>query len=151
MLTVRNGRDDRVEALEGGADDYVVKPFDLPKLVARLRAVLRRVRPMPQEVAAPIRIGELELDWKSRSLTKSGQPVHLTPHEFALLHCLMARAGELVPHTDVFRALWDQDEAEDLRRLRSLVRQLRKKIEPNAEEPTYLLTDPGFGYRFRVG
>ena len=150
MLTVRNGRDDRIEALEGGADDYIVKPFDLPELVARLRAVLRRARPTPPEVLAPIRIGELELNWQSRSLTKSGQPVHITPNEFALLHCLMSRAGELVSHIDVFRAVWEQAEG-DPRRLRSLVRQLRKKIEPSAEEPTYLLTEPGFGYRFRAG
>jgi two-component system, OmpR family, KDP operon response regulator KdpE len=150
MVTVRQDPKDKVEALEAGADDYVVKPFHLPELVARLRAVVRRTRLTSPDEPTPIRIGDLELSWRDRSLTKSGQPVHLTPNEFALLHHLMSHAGELVPHSDVFRALWEQEEGGDPRRLRSLVRQLRKKIESNAEEPTYLVTEPGFGYRFRA-
>ena len=149
MLTVRDSQADKIVALDAGADDYVVKPFHLPELVARLRAVIRRTHFTPANESTPIRIGELELDLLKRSLTNSGKPVHLTPNEFALLHFLMSRAGELVPHIDVFRAVWEQ-EVGDPRRLRSLVRLLRKKIEPNAEEPTYLLTEPGFGYRFRT-
>jgi len=150
MLTVRNGRDDRVEALEGGADDYIVKPFDLPELVSRLRAVLRRVRTIPkenQDNSVPIRLGELELKLKDRSVVKSGHTVHLTPNEFTLLHCLMSHAGELVSYADVFRAVWQQEGVADQRRLRSLVHQLRKKIEIRPEEPTYIVTEPGFGYR----
>lgn len=149
MVTVRQDPKDKIEALEAGADDYVVKPFDLPELVARLRAVVRRTRLTSPDESAPIRIGDLELNSPNRSLTKSGHPVHLTPNEFALLHCLMSRAGEPVPHSDVYRAVWEQEKVGDLRRLRSLVRQLRKKIEVNTEEPTYLLTEPWFGYRFR--
>jgi two-component system KDP operon response regulator KdpE len=151
MVSVRQDSRDKIEALDAGADDYVVKPYDLPELVARLRAVVRRTRLDSPDEPTPIRIGDLELDYRDRSLTKSGQPVHVTPNEFALLHCLMSRAGELVPHADVVRILWDQDDAGDLRRLRSLVRQLRKKIELSSDEPTYLLTEPGFGYRFRTG
>ncbi len=149
MVTVRDRPDDKIEALDAGADDYVVKPFHLPELVARLLAVLRRARPAAVDESPPIRIGELELNWQNRSLTRSGLLVHLTPNEFALLQLLMSRAGELVPHTDVFRAVWEE-EVGDPRRLRSLVRLLRKKIELNAEKPTYLLTEPGFGYRFRA-
>jgi len=151
MVTVRQDPKDKIEALEAGADDYIVKPFDLLELVARLRTVIRRTRLSSPDQSTPIRIGDLELNWRERSLTRSGQSVHLTPNEFALLHCLMSRAGELVLHADVVRLLWDQDEGGDLRRLRSLVYQLRKKIELNAEEPTYLLSEPGFGYRFRSG
>ena len=151
MVTVRQDPKDKIEALEAGADDYIVKPFDLLELVARLRTVIRRTRLSSPDRSTPIRIGDLELNWRERSLTRSGQSVHLTPNEFALLHCLMSRAGELVLHADVVRLLWDQDEGGDLRRLRSLVYQLRKKIELNAEEPTYLLSEPGFGYRFRSG
>ena len=151
MVTVHQDPKDKIEALEAGADDYVVKPFDLLELVARLRTVIRRTRLSSPDRSTPIRIGDLELNWRERSLTRSGQSVHLTPNEFALLHCLMSRAGELVLHADVVRLLWDQDEGGDLRRLRSLVYQLRKKIELNAEEPTYLLSEPGFGYRFRSG
>ncbi len=151
MVTVRDSYDDKIEALEAGADDYVVKPFHLPELVARIRAVIRRTRLPSADESTPIRIGELELNWQDRSFTRSGQPVRLTPHEFALLHCLMSRAGELVPHTDVFRAVWEEEEAGDLRRLRSLVCQLRKKIEQYPAQPMYLVAEPGFGYRFRAG
>jgi two-component system, OmpR family, KDP operon response regulator KdpE len=151
MVTVRQDPKDKIEALEAGADDYVVKPYDLLELIARLRAVLRRTRLTSLDAATPIRIGDLELKSRNRSLTKSGQLVHLTPNEFALLHFLMSRAGELVPYRDVFLAVWEQGEGGDASRLRSLVRQLRKKIEANPESPTYLLTEPGFGYRFRTG
>lgn len=148
MVTVRHDPKDKIEALESGADDYVVKPFDSPELVARLRAVVRRTQLSSQDVSTPIRIGDLELDRRNRSLTKSGKPVHLTPNEFALLYCLMSREG-LVCRTEVLRAVWEEDGGADASRLRSLVRQLRKKIEANPGSPRYLLTEPGFGYRFR--
>ena len=149
VVTVRQDFKDKIEALEAGADDYIVKPFHFPELVARVRAVIRRASPTRPDKSKPIRIGELELNPQNRSLTKSEEPVHLTPNEFALLHCLMSRAGQLVLHADVFRAVWEQEEAGTPFRLRSLVRLLRKKIEQHPEEPTYLLSEPGFGYRFR--
>ena len=156
MLTVRSGYRDRVEALEAGADDYVVKPFHLGELVARLHALVRRAHRMaPGEAPAggerPIRIGELELNRQNRSLTISGEPTHLTPNEFALLYCLMSRAGELVSHKEIFRSVWGGEENGDAECLRSLVRQVRRKIEPRPAEPIYLLSAPGFGYRFRAG
>jgi two-component system, OmpR family, KDP operon response regulator KdpE len=150
MLTVRDRCDDRIEAFGAGADDYVVKPFDLPELVARLKAAMRRARSVRREEPLTIRIGELELNSQNRSLTKADQPVHLTPNEFALLRCLMSHPGELVLHKEVFRAVWQLEGVGDLRRLRSLVRQLRKKIEPNPAEPKYLFSEPGFGHRFRA-
>lgn len=150
ILTVRQGRQDKIEALEGGADDYIVKPFDLPELVARVRAVIRRVRPIPPNEPVSIRIGELELNRQERTLTKAGQPVHLTPNEFALLHCLMSHAGELVPYKELFRVIWDLERGGDRRRLRTLVRQMRKKIQPCGTSFSYLGTEPGFGYRFRA-
>jgi two-component system, OmpR family, KDP operon response regulator KdpE len=135
IVTVRQDFEDKIEALEAGADDYIVKPFHFPELVARVRAVIRRASPTLPDRSALIRIGELELNPQNGSLTKSGAPVHLTPNEFALLHCLMSRAGQLVPHADVFRAVWE--EAGTPFGLRSLVRLLRKKIEHQSEEPTY--------------
>jgi len=150
MVTVRQDFEDKVEALEAGADDYIVKPFHFPELLARVRAVMRRASPTRPDQSTAIRIGELELNPQNRSLTKSGEPVHLTPNEFALLHYLMSRAGQLVPYADVFLAVWEQEEAGIPDRLRSLVRLLRKKIELHSEEPTYLFTEPGFGYRFRA-
>jgi len=150
VVTIRQDFKDRIEALEAGADDYIVKPFHFPELVARVRAVVRRASPIRPDRSTLICIGELELNVQNRSLTKSGEPVHLTPNEFALLHCLMSRAGQLVPHADVFRAVWEHEEAGAAFRLRSLVRLLRKKIEQDPEKPTYLFTEPGFGHRFRV-
>ena len=149
VVTIRQDFKDKIEALEAGADDYIVKPFHFPELVARVRAVVRRASPIRPDKSTLIRIGELELNVQNRSLTKSGEAVHLTPNEFALLHCLMSRAGQLVPHTEVVRAVWEQEEAGTSFRLRSLVRLLRKKIEQHPEEPAYLFTEPGFGYRFR--
>jgi two-component system, OmpR family, KDP operon response regulator KdpE len=148
ILTVRQGQEDKVEALEAGADDYILKPFELSELAARIRAVVRRAHRCDE--SERLQNGELELNRRNRSLTKSGQPVHLTPNEFALLQCLMSRAGELVPYTEVFRAVWGQEGIQDHGRLRSLVRQLRKKIEHHPEEPTFLRTEPGFGCRFRA-
>ena len=146
MLTVRDRQDDKVAALDAGADDYVVKPFHVRELAARLRALLRRVRP-----SALIRIGELELNTERRLLTRCGEVIHLTPKEFDLLHYLMSHAGGLVPHARLLQAVWGPEYGGELEYLRTFIRQLRKKIEPDPAEPTYLLTEPYAGYRFRPG
>jgi two-component system KDP operon response regulator KdpE len=148
MLTVRDRPEDRIEAFGAGADDYVAKPFDLPELIARLKVAVRRAQAPRREEPLTIRIGELELNCPNRSLKKGDQPVHLTPNEFALLRCLMSQPGALVRYAELFRAVWELDGIRDPRRLRSLVRQVRRKIEPNPAKPTYLLSERGFGYRF---
>ncbi len=149
MLTIRDEEDDKVEALEAGADDYVTKPFAIRELVARLRAALRRSHTPSGNGNAIIAIGDITLDPARRLVQKSGQAVHLTPKEFDLLHFLMKHAGMPVMHARLLSAVWGPEYGGELEYLRTFVRQLRKKLEDDAAHPTYLLTDSHIGYRFR--
>ncbi len=148
MLTVRDQEEDKVEALELGADDYVTKPFSTRELVARIRAAVRRVRAPERPEDAPIEIGEIRLDPVKRIVTKRGTPLHLTRKEFDILHCLMSRAGRVVTYARLLTAVWGADCREEVEYLRTFVRQLRKKIEDDPSAPVYLLTDVYVGYRF---
>jgi two-component system KDP operon response regulator KdpE len=148
MLTVRDAEEEKVEALESGADDYVTKPFSTRELIARLRAAVRRVRAPVRAEDAPIEIGEIHLEPVKRLATKRGEPVHLTRKEFDILHCLMSRAGRVVTYARLLTAVWGADCREEVEYLRTFVRQLRKKIEDDPANPVYLLTDVYVGYRF---
>jgi two-component system KDP operon response regulator KdpE len=148
MLTVRDREEEKVNALELGADDYVTKPFGVRELVARIRAAVRRVHsPAPPE-DAPIEIGEIRLMPSRRSVTKRGQAIHLTRKEFDILHCLMSRAGRVITYARLLTAVWGADCREEVEYLRTFIRQLRKKIEDDPAHPRYLLTDIYVGYRF---
>jgi two-component system KDP operon response regulator KdpE len=148
MLTVRDQEEEKVEALDLGADDYVTKPFSTRELIARIRAAIRRVKAPARAEDAPIEIGEIRLEPVKRSVTKRGQPVHLTRKEFDILHCLMSRAGRVVTYARLLTAVWGPDCREEVEYLRTFVRQLRKKIEDDPSNPLYLLTDVYVGYRF---
>jgi two-component system KDP operon response regulator KdpE len=148
MLTVRDAEEDKVEALELGADDYVTKPFSTRELIARIRTAVRRVQAPARAEDAPIEIGELRLDPVKRKVTKRGLPVHLTRKEFDILHCLMSRAGRVITYARLLTAVWGADCREEVEYLRTFVRQLRKKIEDDPSNPVYLLTDVYVGYRF---
>jgi two-component system KDP operon response regulator KdpE len=148
MLTVRDQEEDKVQALDLGADDYVTKPFSMRELVARIRAAVRRVKTPARAEDAPIEIGEIRLEPVKRSVTKRGETVHLTRKEFDILHCLMSRAGRVVTYAKLLTAVWGADCREEVEYLRTFVRQLRKKIEDDASNPLYLLTDVYVGYRF---
>jgi two-component system KDP operon response regulator KdpE len=148
MLTVRDQEEDKVEALESGADDYVTKPFSTRELIARIRAAVRRVHAPARAEDAPIVIGEIRLDPPKRVVTKRGQTVHLTRKEFDILHCLMIRSGRVVTYAKLLTAVWGADCREEVEYLRTFVRQLRKKIEDDPSNPIYLLTDVYVGYRF---
>jgi two-component system, OmpR family, KDP operon response regulator KdpE len=148
MLTVRDGEDEKVRALEMGADDYVTKPFGIRELVARIRAAVRRVHAPVRAEESPIEIGEIRLVPARRSVTKRGQAIHLTRKEFDILHCLMSRAGRVVTYARLLTAVWGSDCREEVEYLRTFVRQLRKKIEDDPARPLYLLTDIYVGYRF---
>jgi len=148
MLTVRDKEEEKVEALDLGADDYVTKPFSTRELIARVRAAIRRVKSPVRAEDAPIEIGEIRLDPVKRSVTKRGQQVHLTRKEFDILHCLMTRAGRVVTYARLLSAVWGADCREEVEYLRTFVRQLRKKIEDDPSSPVYLLTDVYVGYRF---
>jgi two-component system KDP operon response regulator KdpE len=148
MLTVRDQEEDKVQALDLGADDYVTKPFSTRELIARIRAAVRRVKAPARAEDSPIEIGEIRLDPVKRSVIKRGEAVHLTRKEFDILHCLMSRAGRVITYARLLTAVWGADSREEVEYLRTFVRQLRKKIEDDPSNPHYLLTDVYVGYRF---
>jgi two-component system KDP operon response regulator KdpE len=148
MLTVRDQEEDKVEALEMGADDYVTKPFSTRELIARIRSAVRRVRAPARPEDAPIEIGEIRLEPVKRLVTKRGAPVKMTRKEFEILYCLMSRAGRVVTYAKLLTAVWGAECREEVEYLRTFVRQLRKKIEDDPSKPLYLLTDVYVGYRF---
>ena len=148
MLTVRDQEEEKVEALDLGADDYVTKPFSTRELIARIRAAVRRVKAPLRADDAPIEIGEIRLEPVRRLVTRRGVAVHLTRKEFDILHCLMSRAGRVVTYAKLLTAVWGAECREEVEYLRTFVRQLRKKIEDDPSNPLYLLTDVYVGYRF---
>ena len=145
MLTVRDSAEDKIEALEGGADDYVTKPFHVGELIARIRAAVRR-----SHENGVIAVGEIEMDIDHRLVRKSGSTVHLTPKEFDLLHCLMSHAGKPLAHAYLLTSIWGSEYGDESEYLRTFMRQLRKKLEHDPSNPKYLLTDSHFGYRFKA-
>jgi two-component system, OmpR family, KDP operon response regulator KdpE len=148
MLTVRDQEEDKVEALNLGADDYITKPFSTRELIARIRSAVRRVRAPARTEDAPIEIGEIHLDPVKRRVTKRGETIRLTRKEFDILHCLMSRAGRVVTYAKLLTAVWGAECREEVEYLRTFVRQLRKKMEDDPSNPVYLLTDVSVGYRF---
>ena len=148
MLTVMDSEDDKVLALDAGADDYITKPFQLRELTARLRSAVRRRNTQDDNRGTSIRHGHLELDPVKYRVMKRGRAIHLTPKEFEMLHYLMMHAGEPIPHARLLKSVWGPEYGNELEYLRTLVRQLRKKIEDDPKEPAYLLTEAYVGYRF---
>lgn len=148
VLTVREGEDDKVKALELGADDYITKPFHIRELIARLRAAIRRQRSPAIASDASFKIGAVLLDPLRRRVEKSGRHVVLTPKEFDTLHYLMRHAGQPVTHARLLIAVWGPEYGNEREYLRVIVRQLRVKLEENPSQPKYLLTEPYIGYRF---
>jgi len=150
VLSVREQDRVKVEALDAGADDYVTKPFSMNELLARVRAHLRRIS--PSEVAPQvIEAGDFRIDLESRLVLVAGTEVRLTPKEFDLLAFLARHAGKVVTHRALLAAIWGPNSTEQPEYLRVFVGQLRKKIEPEASSPKYLLTEPWIGYRFEPG
>jgi two-component system KDP operon response regulator KdpE len=148
MITVSDSLEDKVKALDSGADDYVTKPFLLRELLARLRALTRRTRQEDVPVSGIFTIRALKLDLKHRSLHKAGQEIHLSPIEFDLLSYLMRQPGIPIEHAKLLQAIWGPEYGSELEYLRSYVRLLRKKIESDPARPEYILTEPWVGYRF---
>jgi two-component system KDP operon response regulator KdpE len=148
MLTVMDSEDDKVLALDAGADDYITKPFQVRELTARLRSAVRRRNAQDANRDAPIRHGLLELDPVKYRVLKGGRLIHMTPKEFEMLHYLMMHAGEPIPHARLLKSVWGPEYGSELEYLRTFVRQLRKKIEDDPRNPQYLLTDAYVGYRF---
>jgi two-component system KDP operon response regulator KdpE len=148
LLSANNDRESKVEALEAVADDYLAKPVDLRELTARIRAALRRARGSVSQRDEVIVIGDICLDVGKRLVLKAGQPVHLTPKEFDLLCHLMMQPGRPATHARLLQVVWGSKYATHVEYLRTFIRQLRKKIEDDANQPRYLLTNTHIGYRF---
>lgn len=146
MLTVRNAERDKVLALDAGADDYVVKPFGMQELLARIRAALRRT--LPQDKVPAILSKELSVDFEARRVRVQGREVHLTPKEFELLRQLVANQGKPLTHRRLLQSVWGPDYGNEPEYLRVTINQLRKKIERDPAHPKFILTEPWIGYRF---
>jgi len=149
MLTVRDSEDDKVESLEAGADDYVIKPFQTRELVARIRSAIRRFRAPESPADMPMIIRDVMLDPVRRRVERSGVELRLTPREFDALQFLMEHAGRPVTHSRLLAALRGPSSGDDREYLRVLIGQLRKKLEDHAVDREYILTDSHIGYRFR--
>jgi two-component system, OmpR family, KDP operon response regulator KdpE len=147
LLSAVGDEEEKVRALEAGADDYVVKPFAPRELVARLQANLRRTG--EDEAGEPTIVAEgLEIDLAAHSVRRDGAEVHLTPIEFGLLRALARQRGRLMTHRALLVEVWGPAYADDTQVLRTHIANLRRKIEPPGEPPRYIRTDPGVGYRF---
>jgi len=144
VLSVVGDEAEKVAALDAGADDYVTKPFGIEELLARLRAALRRVDAPAEPVVV---LGDLRIDLDKRAVSVRGEPVQLTPHEFALLRVLARNPGKLLTHTTLLREVWGRGYGEESHYLHVYVSQLRRKLEPDPARPRYILTEPGAGYR----
>jgi len=147
MLTVRDSEQDKVAALDAGADDFMTKPFSTPELLARIRAALRRV-PVSQSAPIKIRVGQLVIDFGARTIFNGATAAHLTPKELDLLRYLTQHPNQAVSHRELLQAIWGPDYGDQVDYLRAVIKNLRKKIEVNPDEPQYIITEPWVGYRF---
>jgi two-component system KDP operon response regulator KdpE len=147
MVTVRNTERDKIAALDAGADDYVLKPFAIGELLARIRAALRRSN--PEESLAGIELPELSINFEKRTLDVRDVRVHLAPKEFEVLRLLVIHQGKPVTHKRLLQTVWGPDHGGETESLRVVISQLRKKIEKDPTHPVYILTEPWMGYRFQ--
>ncbi len=149
VVSVRGQEGDKIAALDGGADDYVTKPFGMGELLARIRAALRHR--LQAEVEEPVfHSGGLSVDLVRRVVTVDGREVKLTPKEYELLRILVTHAGKVVTHRHLLREVWGPTSVHETHYLRVYIGQLRQKLEPDPAQPRYLLTEPGVGYRLAM-
>jgi two-component system KDP operon response regulator KdpE len=150
IISVREDESDKVAALDNGADDYLTKPFDIGELLARIRAVLRRLIP-PSGISTILEHGPLSVDLTKRLVTVQGRPVRLSPTEYDMLKLFLAHAGLILTHRQILREIWnrkmDLEGADHL--LRVTISNLRDKIEPDPNRPQLIITEPGIGYRLQ--
>jgi two-component system KDP operon response regulator KdpE len=147
VVSARKSRQDRIEAFEAGADQYVAKPFGIDELVACIRAVDRRLNSVR---SSTLLLGEVKVDFETHEVERKDGVVHLTATEFKLLHFLALHAGEVVSHRRILQAVWGPDYGDEVEYLRVFINQLRKKVEPDPPNPAYILTDPSAGYRLSL-
>jgi len=150
VVSVMPDETDKVRALDLGADDYVVKPFGMQELSARIRAVLRRQTAAAVDGEPVVRAGDLELDLARREVKVGNRLIHLTPTEYELLRYLAVHAGKPVTHSTLLRQVWGEHAVGDTYNTRYVVAQIRKKLEDDASEPRYIANEPGVGYRLKA-
>ena len=150
ILSVRDDPSEKIIALDAGADDYLTKPFSVGELLARLKAVMRRLVPLENEEI--LSSGKLDVDITNRRVTINDKEISLSPTEYDILKLLILNAGKVITHKQILREVWDKTEDYEgiLHLLRVTISNLRNKIEPNPDRPTYVLTEPGVGYRLRL-
>ena len=147
VLSARVSEQDKIKALDAGADDYLSKPFGVGELQARVRATLRRQRQPGIDLDGVVQFGDVKVDMKARMVTKAGQMVHLTPTEFRLLMVLVANVGRVVTNPQLLREVWGPSHSESGHYLRIYMGHLRQKLEGDPTQPRYLLTETAVGYR----
>ena len=148
VLSVRDREDDKIKALDHGADDYITKPFGTGELLARLRVAMRHGLPSPEE--AVFRIGQLEVDLTARLVKRSGNEVKLTGTEYALLRLFVQHAGKVLTHQQILREVWGPNYVDQTHYLRVYMAHLREKLEVDPAKPALFITEPGIGYRLVV-
>lgn len=148
VLSVREAEQDKIAALDAGADDYLTKPFSTGELMARMRVALRRLMRKPDEPI--LQVGGLQMDVSRRTVTVDGNQISLTPTEYDILRLLMRNAGKVLTHHQLLRRVWGTEYESEMHILRVNISNVRRKIEPDPARPHYLLTEPGVGYRLRT-
>lgn len=150
MLTSRSEEQDILQGFSQGADDYVTKPFSFAQLSARVQAVLSRSGQKNNELKEYIQIGDIAVDLRTRQVSRNNEPISLTPTEMNLLTALMNRAGEVVSPEELVKEVWGPQYADEVGHVRRYIWHLRKKIEPDPENPIYIHNERGFGYKFQT-
>ena len=148
VLSARDQQDEKVQALDLGADDYLTKPFGVPELLARVRAVLRRLDRTSTDDGPRVTVDDLTIDLPNRRVEKHGEPVHLTLTEWRVLHALVVARPKTVPHRLLLERVWGPAYGDEAHYIRVVIRRLRQKLEPDPEHPSLLLSEIGLGYRF---
>ena len=149
FLTVRDDERSKVQALDVGGDDYVTKPFGLPELLARVRAILRRASEQPAATSSVFESGDLKVDFNARQVTVAGQEVRLTPTEYELLRLFVLHSDKTLTHRQLLTQIWGPEATTETQYLHVFIRQLRRKLETDPGKPRHFVTEPGVGYRFR--
>jgi len=147
ILSVRDADRDKIAALDAGADDYLTKPFSTDELLARIRVAQRHAQ--PQEQTAVFTLGNVQVDFSRRIVTRNGEPVKLTPTEYALLRLLIQHSGKVLTHRQILKEVWGPEYVDELHYLRVYFAQLRQKLEDDPTLPKLILTEPGVGYRLK--